>query len=484
MRLRDATVGSASRRYWLDQWLAMTDPSTKGSNRPSCVDYLPIVPGSTQRPVSPCNILIMTSIIVATFPWYGETLPLLELARGLVGRGHQVVVAAGSRFREMAVATGARFVPLTGAADYDDRRLDETFPGRAHVEPGLAQNVFDTSYILGDAIPDQYRLLSALIAENQDSVLITNAGMFGAWPFALGAPGPRPRRWVAVGVNPLYLASADTTPFGPAPVPVGSSAEDAREANWAANAGIADALSPATEHVRAVLAAVGCTKPIKDLTDAMVTLPDAFAELSVAELDFPRSDAPASLSFVGLLPSPPTASWSEPPWWPELDQGQAVVVVTQGTIANHDLSQLVEPTLAALTDHDVLVVAALGRQMDALTDVPDNVRVTEYVPFDVLLPRADVLVTNGGFGSTQQALAAGTPVVVAGSSEDKAPTAARIAFHGVGVSLDTATPTPAQVRRAVEDVLGDGAFRERARAMAKAYARYDALTLIERLAIS
>lgn len=421
-------------------------------------------------------------MIVATYPWYGETLPLLEIARGMVERGHEVTLVAGSRFRALAEATGARFVPLTGAADYDDRRLDETFPGRAQVEPGLAQNVFDTSYVLGDAIPDQYRLLNGLVAEDPDRVLITNAGMFGAWPFVLGAPGPRPRRWVAVGANPLYLSSADTTPFGPAPVPVGSSTEDAREANRAANAQIAGALGPATEHVGAVLASVGCTEPVTDLTDAMVTLPDAFAELSVPELDFPRSDAPVPLNFVGLLPSPRTASWSEPPWWPDLDDGRPVVVVTQGTIANRDLSQLIEPTITALADTGVLVVAALGRPVDALSDVPDNLRVAEYVPFDLLLPRADVLVTNGGFGSTQQALAAGTPVVVAGSSEDKAPTAARVAFHGVGISLETSTPTPPQVRQAVEDVLGDDTIRERARAMAEAYARHNALDLIENLA--
>lgn len=423
----------------------------------------------------------MTAMIVATFPWYGETMPLLELARAMVERGHDVTLVAGSRFREPAQATGARFVALSGAADYDDRRLDEAFPGRAQAEPGLSQNVFDTSHVLGDAIPDQHRVLSALLEEDPRRVLVTNAGVFGAWPFALGAPGPRPRRWVAVGANPLYLASTDTTPFGPVPVPEGSSEQDAREANLAANVQIAGALAPATEHVAAVLASLGCTRGVTDLTEAMVTLPDAFAELSVPEMDFPRSDAQTSLSYVGLLPAPRPASWTKPPWWPELDGGRPVVVVTQGTVANADLSQLVEPTLAALADDDVLVVAALGRGVDALSEVPGNVRVASYVPFDELLPRADVLVTNGGFGSTQQALAAGTPVVVAGASEDKAPTAARIAFHGVGISLDTSTPTADQVREAVRTVLADDSMRERVSSVAAAYARYDALDLLETL---
>jgi UDP:flavonoid glycosyltransferase YjiC (YdhE family) len=42
-----------------------------------------------------------------------------------------------------------------------------------------------------------------------------------------------------------------------------------------------------------------------------------------------------------------------------------------------------------------------------------------------LLPHVDAMVTNGGYGGVQQALAHGVPLVVTGDSEDKPEVAAR-----------------------------------------------------------
>jgi hypothetical protein len=39
-----------------------------------------------------------------------------------------------------------------------------------------------------------------------------------------------------------------------------------------------------------------------------------------------------------------------------------VVLVTQGTLANNDLTELIEPTLRALEHEDVFVIAATGRE--------------------------------------------------------------------------------------------------------------------------
>ena len=49
----------------------------------------------------------------------------------------------------------------------------------------------------------------------------------------------------------------------------------------------------------------------------------------------------------------------------------------------------------------------------------DGVHVTDFVPYDVLLPRTDLLVTNGGWGGVQQAARHGVPVIVAGATEEK-----------------------------------------------------------------
>jgi UDP:flavonoid glycosyltransferase YjiC (YdhE family) len=91
----------------------------------------------------------------------------------------------------------------------------------------------------------------------------------------------------------------------------------------------------------------------------------------------------------------------------------------------------------------------------------------------VLLPKIDLLVTNGGYGSVSQALAAGVPIVSAGLTEDKAEVGARIEWSGVGLNLATNRPTVDALRWAVERVLTEQRFRERARVMARAFADLD-----------
>jgi UDP:flavonoid glycosyltransferase YjiC (YdhE family) len=90
-----------------------------------------------------------------------------------------------------------------------------------------------------------------------------------------------------------------------------------------------------------------------------------------------------------------------------------------------------------------------------------------------------VLVTNGGYGGVQQALAHGVPVVVAGQTEDKVEVSARVAWSGAGINLKTNRPTPAQVARAVERVGSDASYRTRAQALASAFATAPGLDVLD-----
>ena len=77
-----------------------------------------------------------------------------------------------------------------------------------------------------------------------------------------------------------------------------------------------------------------------------------------------------------------------------------MVHVSQGTVANRDYAQLIEPAIAGLVNEDVLVVVSTGgRPVDTLpSPLLANVRVTSYLPLDKLLPLTDVFVSNGGHG--------------------------------------------------------------------------------------
>jgi UDP:flavonoid glycosyltransferase YjiC (YdhE family) len=67
--------------------------------------------------------------------------------------------------------------------------------------------------------------------------------------------------------------------------------------------------------------------------------------------------------------------------------------------------------------------------------LPDNVRAEPRIPFDRLLPHVDVVVSNGGYGGTQMALAHGIPLVIAGATEEKMEVAARVERTGTGINL-------------------------------------------------
>jgi UDP:flavonoid glycosyltransferase YjiC (YdhE family) len=148
------------------------------------------------------------------------------------------------------------------------------------------------------------------------------------------------------------------------------------------------------------------------------------------------------------------------------------VHVTQGTIDNADLGRLIAPTLRALADDDVLVVATTGgRPVEEVERalggaLPANARVAEFLPYDRLLPLCSAVVTNGGFGGVQRVIAHGLPLVVAGSTEDKPEVAARVAWAGCGRNLRTGTPRPDAIRRAVRDVLTTPSYRARSRELA------------------
>ena len=165
--------------------------------------------------------------------------------------------------------------------------------------------------------------------------------------------------------------------------------------------------------------------------------------------------------------------------------------MTQGTIANHNFGLLIAPTLTALANEpDVLVVETTGgRPVDAIPGVvPRNARVASVLPFEWLLPRVDVLVTNGGYGSVNQAMSYGIPLVTAGMTEDKADVNARVAWSGVGLNLATNEPTQEALRAAVRTVLDRPAYRMRASQMADEFTRIDTrseiLSIIKRAVVN
>jgi UDP:flavonoid glycosyltransferase YjiC (YdhE family) len=102
------------------------------------------------------------------------------------------------------------------------------------------------------------------------------------------------------------------------------------------------------------------------------------------------------------------------------------------------------------------------------------------LPFGWLLPRVDLLITNGGYGTVNMALKAGVPMVVAGQADDKVEIAARVGSYGVGINLATDQPTLDAIQAAARRVLSEPQFRIRTARFAEEFARYDTESEITR----
>lgn len=428
----------------------------------------------------------MTRIIIAATPIYGHVAPLRSLAADLVGRGYHVTFLSGSASKTFVKGAGATFVPLSGNADFDASDPD-AFPERLSVQAGPPQIDFDIRHLFVDPIAEQHRALQALLAAAEKEqpgepvVLLHDTVFMGMWPVLLGATGLRPKGVIGIGVTPLPLTSIDTAPFGLGLTPDNS--EAGRLRNRDLNSKVANELFVAAQtHLVKVLRDAGATTAPPFVFDGMVALPDRFLQLTVAALEYERSDAPAGLRYIGALPAG-QSTFSPPVWWEHVLGARKVVLVTQGTIANRDFDDLIRPTLTALADMDAVIVAVTGRDdVDINADigpVPANAYIADFIPFDQLLPHIDVLVTNGGYGGIQQALSHGVPLVLAGESEDKIEVNARVAHSGAAINLRTGRPDPAALRSAVHAALSDPHYELSARRLQADYARHDAFAAVD-----
>jgi MGT family glycosyltransferase len=419
----------------------------------------------------------MKSYLLCVCPIGGHVAPILTVARHLVSAGHRVRMLTGSRYAPAVSATGAEFVALPEEADFDDRNVDESFPER-HRHKGIAALRYDILQVFIAPARYQHRALQQLLAAEPADAVLSDFAFAGMLPSLLSGE-PRPPL-IILGVLPLTLTSVDTAPYGlglpPSASPLGRVRN--RTLNALVQRVVLRSVRQATDQLLADLG-LG-PAPVFPLD--WYRLADRIVQFTVPEFEYPRSEAPATLTFAGpLLDAAPR--FELPAWWADLNSGRRVVHVTQGTLDNVDLSKVVQPTVAALADQDLLVVVATGGRpaSELRMALPDNVRVAEMLPYAELLPKIDAMVTNGGYGGVQIALAHGVPLVVAGAREDKPEVAARVAWSGSGVNLRVERPRPEVIGEAVSNVLTKPGYRGNARRLAEAISKTDPLHTLDEI---
>jgi UDP:flavonoid glycosyltransferase YjiC (YdhE family) len=414
-------------------------------------------------------------IVVAATPAAGHVNPIAAIGRILVADGHDVVALSGKAFAKRFEGIGASFRPLPAGADPDFQDIASFVPELKSLPAGTPRLV-RSRIVLGrvfiDTIPLQHEALQQTLRDVPVDAVIADNAFLGALPMLLGARAQRPPI-ILCGTSILHWQRADGAPNF-AGLPPATSEAERRE--YAAMAEVRDVAleQPNIGRANRHLKTLGVRPLPRNLFESAIELADVHMQPSVPGFEFLRA-LPSSVRFIGALPIVPNQA-PLPSWADELEGPRKVVLVSQGTVANHDLGLLVAPTLAALANQpDLLVVATTGgRPVEAIPGpIPANARLARYLPFEWLLPKVDAFVTNAGYGGVNQALSFGIPLVAAGLSEDKADVSVRVAWSGVGINLATERPTPVALRSAVRTVLDTPDFCLHASRMADAFAAID-----------
>lgn len=152
--------------------------------------------------------------------------------------------------------------------------------------------------------------------------------------------------------------------------------------------------------------------------------------------------------------------------WDEL-RAMPRVMLSLGTIVRDHGRRFAQTVIDALGDAPVQVIVAAPVGLDAA--VPANFIVRPWLPQTKLLPLMDAVITHGG-STVNEALAFGLPLLVAPVTSDNFVMAQKVVEAGAGLRIKFRRIGPAELRRAVDEVLENVAYRRAAIAIQASFA--------------
>ncbi len=411
----------------------------------------------------------MYKIIILIEPAEGHFNPFVPIINKFVEQGDQVVCMTGSNFKDRVEKTGATFHNIPTKWDPEDKDIIDILP-ELNKRSGLSQIKYYLKHILFDQVPDVLNALKKILESFAADVVICDSFMIaGGWMTELGGP-PN----VRLSVLPLGLPGKNIPPNGLGLLPGKSffSRLRIRVLNLFFEKIV---FNDVKRHANKIRQKLNMTPYKKSIFNYAYKIPDLVLHTSIPSFEYPREEYPANFQFIGPIMINPRDDYKKPEWWSEMENEFPVVLVNQGTIAK-DHNYLIQPAIEGLKNEKINIIAVPVKEGE-IQDIPEKVHTESYIPFGNLLPHVDVMITNGGFGGTQNALAHGIPIIIAGATEDKMEVAARVEYSGAGINLKKQQPTPENIKNAVRKILNDSSYRKKAEELKTIYEKYDAPTL-------
>lgn len=169
----------------------------------------------------------------------------------------------------------------------------------------------------------------------------------------------------------------------------------------------------------------------------------------------PTRGAPRTHRYLGpMVWQPPV---EKPGWWSELPEERPIIYVTLGSSGSVRTLRMVAEALAS--ERVTVVVSTAGQDVT----LPPSFFVAPYVPGSELCGRASVVISNGGSGTTYQALEHGVPILGIPANADQYLAMGPVAAQRAGRLVASTELSVDGIRQEVARLLNDGVYRGHAR---------------------
>lgn len=413
-------------------------------------------------------------ILFANIPADGHFNPLTGLAKYCQKEGADVRWYASNIYADKLKKLSIAHYPFKKALDLNGTNLGQLLPEVVAETDRIKKATIYLIHAYAKRATEYYEDLLDIYEEFPFDLLVVD-NMFS------GAPLIKYKMHIpvlSIGVIPLSEASVDVAPYGMGMPPAQD--EDTRTAYAALWQQAADVwFKEAVDVYEAVLLENGIQHKRGFLYDILTKTADLYLQIGTPGFEYKRSDLGANIRFIGAM-MPYTNPVSSKAWFDErLNLYKHVVLVTQGTI-EPDTKKILEPTLQAFKDKDVLVIATTGGNGTAKLKEQyraENFIIRDYIPFAEVMPYVTAYITNGGYGGVLWSITNKVPMVAAGLHEGKSEVCARIGYFNCGINLKTETPDPTEIYDAVQRIIDNGIYKYNVASLCREMNHYDALEL-------
>lgn len=400
-------------------------------------------------------------IVFTTWGSLGDLHPYMALALELQRRGHSAAIATLGAYRHNVERAGLGFHPLRPDVTPDDPNTRELVRRLLDARDGPRHLMLD---VFAPVIDQTYEDTLAAVKGNGGADLLVTHQVPLTGPVVAHMTGVR---WVSAVLLPMaFLSEYDppTPPQAPGLQKVAALHRVFARALSVIGRRVSASWVAPVYALRERLGLPRGGNPVFEGQHSPSLVLGLFSRLLSEKLpDFPPQAVVTGFPFYddgGQQPAPRELLQF-------LDAGEPPIVFTLGSSAVWIAEDFYQTAIATAKTLKRRALLLAGEQAATLQSagLPDGVAAFEYAPHSVVMPRASVIVHQGGVGTTGQALRAGRPMLVVPFGQDQPDNARRCVRLGVARTISRHAFKQPRVISELTKLLTDPSYATRAAAV-------------------